>query len=86
MSSHPYHHRCLGAPDLSPAWLFFHRSGVVTGSNFTLQQGCKPYPFPPSQDANDTEKGFAYRAPICTKQCQKTYQDRTYAKDKLFSE
>uniref|UniRef100_A0A915ERJ4 Peptidase C1A papain C-terminal domain-containing protein n=1 Tax=Ditylenchus dipsaci TaxID=166011 RepID=A0A915ERJ4_9BILA len=39
---------CNGGDPLS-AWKFWVKDGIVTGSNHTMQQGCRPYPFPPCE-------------------------------------
>jgi len=55
-----------GFPLLAMNW--WVTDGIVTGSNFGAQEGCKPYPSTPTPDA-------------CVKSCAKGYP-KTYAEDK----
>jgi len=75
------HDGCQGASDLSPAWKYFYHTGVVSGSNYPLQTGCKPYPFPLSKDATRD-----YKTPRCTGVCSNRKFDKSYKDDKYWAE
>lgn len=82
---------CEGGEPLA-AWKFWVKSGIVTGSNYTMHQGCRPYPFPPCEHhSNATHyqpcKHELYPTPKCEHKCQETYTDqtgRTYEQDKYY--
>jgi len=65
-----------GYPD--GAWAFYHESGVVSGTNYTLAGMCKPYPFAPK-----TKKDC--HVPRCISRCQNSYNTTTYANDKKYA-
>ncbi|CAI4226329.1 unnamed protein product [Auanema sp. JU1783] len=79
---------CNGGDPLS-AWKYWVKDGIVTGSNFTAQEGCKPYPFAPCEH-HSTKHHFTpckhdlYPTPKCEKKCVTGYTDRTYSEDKFF--
>jgi len=79
---------CEGG-ELLEAWEFWVRDGIVTGSNYTLHQGCRPYPFPPCEH-HSTKQHFEpckhdlYPTPRCEKKCQASYTDKAYAEDKYY--
>jgi len=82
---------CEGGEPLE-AWKYWVDQGIVTGSNYTTHQGCRPYPFPPCEH-HSTKQHFQpckhdlYPTPKCEKKCDKSYTDLTgklYAQDKYF--
>jgi cathepsin B len=78
---------CDGGDPLA-AWKYWVRDGIVTGSNYTTKEGCKPYPFPPCEHhSNKTHydpcKHDLYPTPRCERTCQDGY-DKTYKKDLYF--
>jgi cathepsin B len=79
---------CDGGDPLA-AWQYWKSDGIVTGSNFTLGQGCKPYPFPPCEHhSNKTHfkpcHHDLYPTPKCEHTCQSQYTARTYSQDKYY--
>ncbi|KAI1717028.1 papain family cysteine protease domain-containing protein [Ditylenchus destructor] len=79
---------CDGGDPLA-AWQYWAKDGIVSGSNFTTKQGCKPYPFPPCEHhSNKTHyqpcKHDLYPTPKCEKTCQSGYSGRTYDQDKYY--
>jgi len=78
---------CNGG-DPYQAWNFWHIEGIVTGSNFTANTGCQPYPFAPCEH-HSTATHFKpcphdlYPTPQCEKTCKSGYS-RDYAADKYF--
>ncbi|KAF7634006.1 Pept_C1 domain-containing protein [Meloidogyne graminicola] len=58
------------------AFNYMRRSGVCTGTDYTKQNGCKPYPFPPS--------GKLQVAPACSNKCTNTRWGVSYPNDKKF--
>ncbi|KAI1713930.1 papain family cysteine protease domain-containing protein [Ditylenchus destructor] len=62
---------------------------LVTGSNYTNKQGCKPYPFAPCEWWNSTKTHYppcgtkSYPTPKCEKKCQASY-NKTYNEDKFY--
>jgi cathepsin B len=79
---------CNGGDPLA-AWKYWVKDGIVTGSNFTANQGCKPYPFPPCEH-HSTKHHFTpckhdlYPTPKCEKKCVNGYTEKSYAEDKFF--
>uniref|UniRef100_A0AC34REF7 Peptidase C1A papain C-terminal domain-containing protein n=1 Tax=Panagrolaimus sp. JU765 TaxID=591449 RepID=A0AC34REF7_9BILA len=78
---------CNGGDPLA-AWRYWVKDGIVTGSNYTEKQGCKPYPFPPCEHhSNRTHfqpcKHDLYPTPKCEKTCQDGY-DKSYKADKFY--
>jgi len=66
-------------------------NGVVTGSGYTLDQGCQPYPFPVCEHHSDKKKYPAcqkdlYDTPKCKKQCQSSYKTHKYSEDKTYGQ
>uniref|UniRef100_A0A1I8B762 Pept_C1 domain-containing protein n=1 Tax=Meloidogyne hapla TaxID=6305 RepID=A0A1I8B762_MELHA len=59
------------------AWKWAKSSGVVSGTNYTWNTGCKPYPFPPYGSNS-------YTAPSCSSSCTSNW-NIAYTKDKKFS-
>jgi len=79
---------CNGGDPLA-AWKFWVSDGIVTGSNYTAQEGCRPYPFPPCEHhSNKTHfipcKHELYPTPSCEHKCQANYNQKTYAEDKYY--
>jgi len=79
---------CDGGEPLE-AWNYWVNQGIVTGSNYTMKQGCQPYPFPPCEHhSNKTHyipcKHQLYPTPKCEKQCQDTYTQKSYDQDKYY--
>ncbi|KAI6220565.1 Cathepsin B-like cysteine protease 2 [Aphelenchoides besseyi] len=67
-------------------WIYTH--GISSGSDYSTDSYCKPYPFAPCEHNNKT----AYQTCEdvantlqCSKSCQKGYKDRTYSQDKFYS-
>ncbi|CAJ0583831.1 unnamed protein product, partial [Mesorhabditis spiculigera] len=78
---------CNGGDPLS-AWKYWVKDGIVTGSNYTAKQGCKPYPFPPCEHhSNKTHfdpcKHDLFPTPKCEKTCQGGYE-KEYKQDKFY--
>ncbi|KAI1725178.1 papain family cysteine protease domain-containing protein [Ditylenchus destructor] len=80
---------CWGGMPLF-AWKYWVSDGIVTGSNYTVKQGCRPYPFPPCNTHNYTNKTHYpecpqdnYHTPNCEKKCQGNYS-KTYNADKFY--
>lgn len=78
---------CDGGDPLS-AWKYWVKDGIVTGSNYTTHQGCKPYPFPPCEHhSNKTHydpcKHDLFPTPKCEHKCMNGY-DKEYKSDKFF--
>ncbi|KIH46857.1 papain family cysteine protease [Ancylostoma duodenale] len=79
---------CNGGDPYS-AWKYWTKSGIVTGSNFTTNAGCKPYPFPPCEHhSNKTHydpcRHDLFPTPKCEKKCVPTYKDKSYDADKYY--
>jgi len=67
-------------------WVY---DGVVSGSAYSVGQGCQPYPFPECEHhINKTTYPACpkdiYKTPKCKKSCQSTYKTNQYSKDKRF--
>ncbi|KAE9551517.1 hypothetical protein FO519_005264 [Halicephalobus sp. NKZ332] len=78
---------CNGGDPMA-AWRFWVKEGIVTGSNFSLNQGCRPYPFPQCEHhSNKTHfppcKHDLYPTPKCEKKCQDGYE-KSYKQDKFY--
>uniref|UniRef100_A0A0N4UYS5 Pept_C1 domain-containing protein n=1 Tax=Enterobius vermicularis TaxID=51028 RepID=A0A0N4UYS5_ENTVE len=78
---------CDGGDPMA-AWKYWVKEGIVTGSNFSMNQGCKPYPFPPCEHhSNKTHykpcQHDLFPTPKCSKQCIDGY-NRSYASDKFY--
>uniref|UniRef100_A0A0N5AM46 Pept_C1 domain-containing protein n=1 Tax=Syphacia muris TaxID=451379 RepID=A0A0N5AM46_9BILA len=78
---------CDGGDPLA-AWRYWVSDGIVTGSNYTLKEGCKPYPFPPCEHhSNKTHykpcEHDLFPTPKCVKSCVEGY-DKSYASDKYY--
>jgi cathepsin B len=76
-----------GWPD--EAFYFWDHSGVVTGSGYTLDTGCSPYPFKECEHHTNRTKyspcpKSIYKTPRCTAKCQTSYKANTYKNDKVF--
>jgi len=70
----------------SAAWSYFHNTGLVTGSNYTLRAGCKPYPLAPCEHHNNATTykpcpAQEYDTPRCKRECQSGYNS-SYNSDK----
>ncbi|XGW03333.1 hypothetical protein V3C99_014936 [Haemonchus contortus] len=79
---------CNGGDPLA-AWKYWVKEGIVTGSNFTANQGCKPYPFPPCEHhSNKTHydpcRHDLFPTPKCERKCVPTYNEKTYNDDKYY--
>jgi len=65
--------------------------GVVTGSGYSVDQGCSPYPFPECEHHID-KKTYPpcpkdlYKTPKCQKSCQASYTLHSYPDDKTFGQ
>jgi len=71
------------------AWRYWVSDGIVTGSNYTMKHGCRPYPFPPCEHhSNKTHfpscKHDLFPTPRCDRSCQSTYTKKSYADDKHY--
>ncbi|KJH48539.1 papain family cysteine protease [Dictyocaulus viviparus] len=80
--------RCDGGDPMA-AWKYWVREGIVTGSNFTENKGCKPYPFPPCEHhSNKTHfdpcRHDLYPTPKCEKKCVSSYKQNDYEDDKFY--
>jgi len=80
-------YQCQGGyPD--EAFYQFTYNGVVTGSNYTVDGLCKPYPIAPCTQDPKTKRVKCPPEPEddykCVKSCQKTYTDETYANDHYY--
>jgi len=65
--------------------------GVVTGSGYTLDEGCSPYPFPVCEHHTTKTKYPAcqkdlYDTPKCKTKCQTSYKTHSYQDDKTFGQ
>uniref|UniRef100_A0A914MHN7 Peptidase C1A papain C-terminal domain-containing protein n=1 Tax=Meloidogyne incognita TaxID=6306 RepID=A0A914MHN7_MELIC len=67
-----------GGGDPYYAWKYTQTSGLVTGTNYTWNSGCKPYPFPPH---GSTE----YTAPSCVSSCTSSAWNVAYTQDKKYT-
>ena len=76
LSCSPNSNGCNGG---SPyyAWQWIRSTGLVTGTNFTTNGGCKPYPFPPNSYTS-------YSAPACSSACASNGWSTAYGSDKHF--
>jgi len=50
----------------SRAWAYYQTQGVVTGGAYNSNDGCKPYPFPPTSSPMQQDE---LKAPACQQQC-----------------
>jgi len=76
-----------GYPD--ETFYYWQSSGVVSGSGYTLDEGCQPYPFPVCEHHTTKTKYPAcqkelYDTPKCQKKCQQSYTTNTYKNDKTY--
>jgi len=74
-----------GWPD--EAFYSWTSDGVVSGSGYSVDSGCQPYPFPECEHhINKTTYGKCpsdlYDTPNCKQSCQTSYKDNTYTADK----
>uniref|UniRef100_A0A915M7W4 Peptidase C1A papain C-terminal domain-containing protein n=1 Tax=Meloidogyne javanica TaxID=6303 RepID=A0A915M7W4_MELJA len=60
------------------AWKYTQNSGLVTGTNYTWNSGCKPYPFPPHGTTQ-------YTAPSCVSSCTSSAWNVAYTQDKKYT-
>jgi len=73
-------------------WAFYHYQydGVVSGSSYGEDSGCKPYPYAPCEHhqngttTNPPCPSEMYEAPDCQTQCQPNYKEKTFEDDKHF--
>ncbi|VDM54234.1 unnamed protein product [Angiostrongylus costaricensis] len=65
------------------AWSYWVSSGIVTGTNFLLQSGCKPYPYPPCDDNFQKCPKDIYPTNTCEYKCQDDYSV-SYNNDKHY--
>jgi len=80
-------YQCQGGyPD--EAFYQFTYNGIVTGSNYTEDKLCKPYPIAPCTQDPKTKKTKCPEEPEddykCEKKCQKSYKDEEYGNDKYY--
>jgi len=80
-------YQCQGGyPD--EAFYQFTYNGIVTGSNYTVDGLCKPYPIPPCTQDPKTKKMKCPKEPEddykCDKKCQKQYTTESYANDHYY--
>jgi len=80
-------YQCQGGyPD--EAFYQFTQNGIVTGSNYTDDSLCKPYPIAPCTQNPKTKELTCPEEPEddykCKKKCQKSYKAETYAHDKYY--
>ncbi|KAH7706080.1 Protein CPR-6 c [Aphelenchoides avenae] len=82
---------CNGAHELLPAWQYWVTDGIVTGSNYTAKEGCRPYPFAPCEHDDHVNVTHyprcpqkRYPTPKCEKKCQDSYNTKTYDQDKHY--
>uniref|UniRef100_A0AC34FJQ5 Peptidase C1A papain C-terminal domain-containing protein n=1 Tax=Panagrolaimus sp. ES5 TaxID=591445 RepID=A0AC34FJQ5_9BILA len=78
---------CNGGDPLA-AWRFWVKDGIVTGTNKSLNAGCRPYPFETCEHhSNKTHykpcKHDLYPTPKCEKKCQDGYE-KSYKTDKYY--
>lgn len=70
------------------AFRFFVRTGIVTGSNYTDDSLCKPYPIAPCHKDPNTKKKICPKGPTdnykCVKKCKIGYSAETYKNDHYF--
>jgi cathepsin B len=80
-------YQCQGGyPD--EAFYQFTYAGIVTGSNYTVDGLCKPYPIAPCTQDPTTKKAKCPEEPKkdykCAKSCQSGYKDQTYKNDHYY--
>jgi len=80
-------YQCQGGyPD--EAFYQFTYNGIVTGSNYTDDTLCKPYPIAPCTQDPTTKKTKCPEEPEddykCEKKCQSTYKDESYKNDHYY--
>ncbi|KAI6220500.1 Cathepsin B-like cysteine protease 2 [Aphelenchoides besseyi] len=80
---------CKGG-DTFEAFDYWYNFGVVSGSDYTRDAYCKPYPLPPCEHYNNNKTtyqkcGDNVDTPRCTIYCQTSYKDYTYNHDKFYS-
>ncbi|CAH8429281.1 unnamed protein product [Schistosoma intercalatum] len=70
---------------LGPAWDYWVKEGIVTGSSKENHTGCQPYPFPKCEHHAKGKYPACgkkiYKTPRCKQTCQKSYKI-PYAQDK----
>lgn len=59
------------------AWQYMKSTGVVTGTNYTWNTGCKPYPFAPNSNS-------VFTAPTCSLSCTNSKWSNKYSTDKKY--
>jgi len=67
-----------GGGNIADAWNYFVRTGIVTGGNYTVHDGCQPYPFAPCEHHSAQGSGSYPSCPSeeqSTPACQHTCQD-----------
>jgi cathepsin B len=66
------------------AWMYWTRSGLVTGGNYSTHDGCRPYPFAPCEHhINGTLPPCSSqeaKTPSCEHKCQASYT-KSYQQD-----
>ncbi|KAL3092762.1 hypothetical protein niasHS_007971 [Heterodera schachtii] len=67
---------CTNGNNAPAAWRWFAETGVVTGTNYTMGLGCKPYIYPP-------ESNLPLKTTGCRRQCDKQLPFN-YRKGKVF--
>ncbi|KAI1710630.1 papain family cysteine protease domain-containing protein [Ditylenchus destructor] len=78
---------CWGGTPLL-AWQYWVSDGIVTGSNYTVKQGCRPYPFPPCEHFSNNKHypdcpPVFHFTPDCDRKCQGNYS-KTYNEDRYY--
>ncbi|KIH52737.1 papain family cysteine protease [Ancylostoma duodenale] len=78
---------CEGGYPLQ-AWKYWVKHGVVTGSNYTMKAGCKPYPYAPCEHHDNATRyqpcpSDIYPTNKCEHSCQAGYPT-SYENDKHF--
>jgi len=72
------------------AFDYWAGEGVVSGTGYTEDGGCKPYPFPPCEHHYNGTTSYPicpkeiYEAPDCVAECQPGYTENSYHDDKSY--
>ena len=73
----------------SAAWEFYNTTGIVTGGNYSTNQGCRPYSIATCEHhVNGTRPSCQgeQSTPKCKNQCESSYHDHDYKNDKHHGE
>lgn len=79
---------CIGG-NRPNVWMYWKKSGIVSGGNYNSSQGCRPYVIPPCEHNITGEYppcGQIAHTPRCDKTCELNYKvdydsDKRYAKN-----